>query len=537
MAKVGRPRRFRREAAEKKAVGLLEIKSRARKFPLYYYTPIPKIAPFHKARARVRILSGANRSGKSESNIAEALAYAIGYRPWVMRECGIPAPKEPWVRPDGDLPRDAICFNCEGVRVPVPNRTFIVTGLSLRKGIQETLHPKIQKFAGNMIEKERVLQGICAWIRLKNKSEIFFGSAEQGNLAFEATNYTFTAIDEPVPRRVYTGIARGSVDQAAPIVMTFTPLGQWATWIFKDLYSRSFSGSKHVEAFSLSIFDNPYLPKDAVENFSNDPALTEMEREARLYGKFTHLADRIYTNFSDAHHIIPQGYVPRDWYMGMVVDPHTVRPWFIAYFAISPSGDIHFFKEWPPGDFTKIRRDHRSVEQYAMLIRQLDGDLPIQIRLMDPNYGPRNDTLRGVVVPSIQSDMSRFGLFFNCKINDDLGYGEHQVRSLLHFDSARPLDSLNKPRLFFMEGCRNVIASMQFYTAKPRYNMEGEIEDLKREEQFKDGADVVRYVCVSQIAPAAAENAWEQIYGQGENDDVGLGISGYGEGSYQGGYL
>lgn len=518
----------KRKALEKRALALIELEERTKRFPLYFYRPIEKIRPFHLSRARVRILAAGNRSGKSEANVAEACAFAMGYRPWVLRELGLPMPEKPWQRPE-NLPPESLCLNCEGIRVQIPNRVFIATGQSMRKGIAETLYPKIKNFLGPFITNEHQMHGgIPGDIELKNGARIYFGSAEQGNLAFESTNYTFNSIDEPVPRRVYTGIARGAIDQSAPIVMTFTPIGPWAGWIFQDLYQPSLDPRKKVsiESFNLSIFDNPYLPKKAVEEFVSDPALGEVEKQARFFGTFTHLVDVIYSKFSHQVHVIPQGYIPRDWYVGMAVDPHSIRPWFIAYFAVSPTGDVYFFKEWPAGDFHKIRRDPRSMEEYASLIRQLDGDLNVQIRIMDPNYGPRKEVIRGVSVPSIADDIARFGIYFHAKVNDDLNYGEAKVRSLLDYEIDKPISALNKPRLFFMENCPNLIMAMSMYTSKAKMGSDGEIEDEKRDETYKDGADVVRYVAVSLIANSASEDQWASAYSQSNADDLGLG---YGE--------
>lgn len=496
-----------RTVLEQEAAALTELRERSRQFPLYYYIPNDKTVPFHASHKRIRILSGGNRSGKTEANCAEAAAYALGYRPWVLREKNLPTPEKPWLRPD-DLPADAICYNLLGVRVPVPNTIFMVTGQSMKKGIGETIFPKLQKLLGGFITDTHMAHsGVPADLTLKNGSRIVFGSAEQGAQAFESTNYTYTSIDEPIPRRVYTGVSRGSIDQAAPIAMTFTPIGPWAGWIFKDFYGPAIHNKNHpqIDVFQISIFDNRFLSREAIEAFVNDPALSEMEKEARLFGKFMHLADTIYSNFDERVHVIPSCYIPRDWYIGMAVDPHTVKPWAIVYFAVSPIGDIYIFKEWPDIDYTRCRKDTRNIEGYANLIRQLDGELPIQTRLIDPNYGPRKDVMRGVVIPSIVSDMAPYGLSFHYKLNDDLAYGEARVRQLLHFNPDRPVDSLNRPHLFITENCPNTIQALSMYTALPRVNSDGEMDEQRRDPTYKDFADVIRYIAVSHVTSSAPE--------------------------------
>lgn len=508
----------RRDDLEREAAALVELGERSKRFPLYFYKPAPKMIAFHRSRARVRMLAGGNRSGKTEANVAEQCAYALGYRPWVLRELGLPAPDTPWIRPSA-LPEEALCFSGAGIRVQVPNDILLVTGQSIKKGIGETLHPKVKKLLGPLIKQEHMGHaGAPSDVVLKNGSRILYGSAEQGPLAFESTNHTSYGLDEPVPRRVFTGCRRGSIDQFAPICMTFTPLGPWAIWMWKDLYTKADSIDtpplkRKIDVFNCSIFDNPYLPPEAVEEFAADPALSELERQARLYGKFQHLSDVIYATFNDKVHVVAPFRPPDSWFHGMVVDPHLVRPWAIAYFAVDPSGNIYFWKEWPPGDFTKMRADKRSVPEYAQVIRELDGSLPIQVRLMDPNAGPAQTRIREKILPSVQSELGLFGLYFNCAINDDLAYGEAKVRALLQFREDQPLSHLNRPHLFFTEDCYNCINSMLFYTFKVKLGGDNEPDELKRDESHKDFADLVRYTAVSGVIEGGSADIVDEHFG------------------------
>lgn len=449
----------------------------------------------------------------------------LGYRPWILREAGLPMPEKPWERPP-NLPEEAICFNCAGVRVPVPNRIFMVTGQSLRKGISETLWPKFQQLLRPLITKTHVSHsGVIGDFTLKNGSQCFFGSVEQGSFAFESTNYAYNGVDEPISRSVYVGISRGSIDQYAPIVMTFTPIGPWAAWIFRELYANNDLSDKDCSRFNISIYDNPYLDEKAVEAWSNDPTMSESHKEIRLYGKFRHLTDQIYSMFREEHHVIRDFTPPPDALIGCVIDPHTIKPWAIAYFSCSSTGDIYFFKEWPAGEYTKQTKNRNSIEDYANLIRRLDGTLNVSIRLMDPNYGPRTDLVRGRYIPSVRDDLGRYGLHFNTQLNDDIEHGEQRVRSLLAFDDSREMDSLNHPRMFFTESCRNLINSMLYYTAKHKSDDEMP-DETKREETYKDFADLVRYVAVSPLGQMGGLSVFDDNQFEGAtygSDDLGDG--------------
>src|SRR5688572_15571762 len=481
------------------AAALIELESRKSANPLYYAQIVPKVRPFFESRARIRILAGGNRSGKTEHGALETCANLLGFRPWVLREMGLPEPNPPWKRPD-NCPQEALCFNGEGIRLPVPNTGFVVSGQGMKKGIGEVYFPKLQKYLGPLLDKVHMAHaGTPADVTIKNGSRLVFGSDEQDLKAFESTNYAHTAIDEPVRRGAFAGIMRGSVDQFARTIMTFTPIGVNSAWIFRELYTKS--DGKKVHTTNVSIFDNIFLSPEAVQEFVADPTISEVEKQARLYGRFLQLVDRIYPQFNDEVHVIDKWAPPREWLQVQVIDPHSVRPWAIIYAAISPRGEVFVFREWPASDFTKIRRDPKSFDDYAVLFKQLEGNRPPDIRLVDPNYGPRTDTLRGHKIGSVVTEMAMRGYFLEYHLNDDLEFGENRVRELLAFDATRAVDALNRPKMFITEDCPNLIAALSFYTAKT--NPDGDVVEGKRDETYKDGADVIRYLAVSPAAQYA----------------------------------
>jgi hypothetical protein len=504
------------------AAALVELERRKKDFPLYWFTPAPKVQSFIHSPARIRILSGGNRCGKSETGCAETAAFLLGYRPWVLREKGLPPPENPWERP-ANLPEEAITFTGAGIRVQLPCRALIVTGQGFKKGVAETLWPKFQKLLGPFIDKVHMAHaGTPADFSLKNGSVGVFASDEQDLKSFESTAYDVNHIDEPIRRGAFAGIQRGSVDRFARTHLTFTPIGPHAAWMFRDLYTTA--DGKRSSVCNLSIYDNPFLSPEAIAEFANDPTISEVEKQARLYGRFLQLVDRIYPQFNDEVHVLGSTWAPpRDWFQGQVIDPHSVRPWAIAYFTVNPRGDVIFFREWPASDFSKIRRDPKSFDDYAVLFKQLEGNRPPDIRLVDPNYGPRTDTLRGHQVGSVVSEMGMRGYGLEHHLNDDLEFGEARVRELLFFDATRPTDDLNRPKLYFTEACPNLIASMSFYTAKT--NPDGDVVEGKRDETYKDFADLVRYMAVSPVA----QYALSEYRAPAGDDPNPLVIGSYGE--------
>lgn len=456
-------------------------------------------------------MAGGNRSGKTEALCAELAATALGYRPWVLREAGLPVPEKPWERP-ADLPEEALVYDGAGIRIAVPSVILAVTGQAAKKGIGDVFIPKLEKLLGGIITGRRMGHaGVPSDLLLKNGTRVTFASGEQDVSTFESTNFAAYFIDEPIPRAIYVPIQRGAIDQFARLTFSFTPIGPNSSWLFRELYSKA--DGKKISVTNVSIFQNPYLNPEAVAQFAEDPAISEIEKEARLYGRFQHLIDRIYPTFDDKVHIVKPFKPPESWYHGLCVDPHAVRPWFMAWFAIDPRGEIYFYREWPKGDFTKIRRDVKSYDDYAGLIRQIEADRPSMLRLIDPNFGPRRDVskLSGLQDDSITTYFARYGLQFEHRLNDNLEFGEGQVRRLLTYNTKEPLSAINRPRLYFTEDCPNLIASMTFYCAKTKPNSDGVVEEGGREEQYKDGADVVRYVAVSGVSSHALSETHDAL--------------------------
>lgn len=484
------------------AAALVRLQHERRKFPLYFYRPSTKMRAFHESTCIIRQMVGANRSGKTETSHAEIGAYALGYRPWVLRELGLPMPTN-GDRP-ANLPDAAICKNGAGIRVKVPNTGIVVTGLSLKKGAGEVSLPKLQALLGPLIKQVRLGHaGTPAEVVLVNGSSIRFGSAEQDVMAVEGTAYDWIAVDEPIPRRMYVGLRRGSIDNFAPIWFSYTPLGNHAQWMFKELYSKA--DGKRIFSMTASIYDNEYLTPEAIAEFAADPAISDIEKEARLYGRFQNLFDRIYADFDSDVHVVPYFEPPSHWFRTQVVDPHSVRPWACAWYATSPSGDTYVYREWPETDFTKIRRVGDSPERYALRFREIERDEQISARLMDPNYFGRTDMLRGVVVPSVGTEIAKFGLIYNGRLNDDLDYGEGRVRQLLQYRKEEPISFTNRPRLYVCDNCVNTIASLSFYTYETAKS--GDPDEKKRSETYKDFADLVRYFAVSDVAALALSEA------------------------------
>jgi hypothetical protein len=487
-----------RQDLEMEAAALLELDARRHRAPLYYFHPHKVQEEFFASSARIRIFVGGNRSGKTEGLVGYICSSALGYSPWKLRESGMPCPSPIWERPH-NCPPAALALSTANIRIQIPSTVLVISALPALSGIGEILFPKIKRYLGDAMKSfRRGHGGVPCEVELHNGSRIIFITAHSESMSFEGTAVDAVAFDEPPPRAIWTGVRRSTVDRCAPIALAFTPIGSNAAWLFHDLVSTA--DGQTVSVHSCSIFDNPFLSDDQRSALVTDPVMTEAEREARLYGRFISLSDCIYPTFDPKVHVVEDFLPLPAWPCFEIIDPHQVKPWAIAICAVSPNRDIYFFREWPSEPFHKLRRDTRNLESYALLLRQIEGNLPIVTRLIDPNMGPRNDCIKGIHIPSFVEELGKYGIDTYHSFSDSLEIGEALVRRRLAFDPAKPLGPYNRPSLFVTRSCHNLINSLSYYAAKNKPGTFNDPMEGKRDETFKDFADLIRYACVSQIA-------------------------------------
>ena len=444
---------------------LKEMQRRWRERALERYVPSAPQEAIHKANQYIRLYVGANGTGKTTCAIAEGCAWCLGIRPW-----------------------DDSVIRLPPVRVAVAVRTFTHSAL-------EDVTPKIEHFLPNsrVVKRHLLANGKVYRWDLDNGSTLTLLSYAMDASDLEGLDYDFVVFNEPPPRVHYIALLRGVMKRNGAVMFAMTPLGGESAWIYDELYS--------VAGSDPDIFQVTATHKDmfADENAKRlfYASLNEEEREARWEGKFRHLIGRVYKEYDSGAHVVRGDRLAQieKWITdlsipkGMVVDPHDRRPFAIAWFLVTPAGQIVFFKEWPEDDFSSYKSCDYSVPQYAKLICDTERTrqiAPIVWRFMDPNYGIAR---RSVTGESIVDRFSTFGLPFDTDIHDGLEDGHLAVKERLMWDARRPFGDDNCPRIFFMPGLENFAYGLTHYTWK-------EGEKNKVSENGKDFCDLVRYVCI-----------------------------------------
>lgn len=173
----------------------------------------------------------------------------------------------------------------------------------------------------------------------------------------------------------------------------------------------------------------------------------------------------------------------------MCCDPADRKPFAMAWFAVTPRDHYILFEEWPKTEFVRQRSSDKGVSEYCSIIKAIeDGDnsteRPLKNvfwRIMDPSFGKSKSAATG---RTLQDDFALQGLWFDCTVDNDIPSGHLAVKERLK-DPAT---------LFFTPNCKNLIQAMLRYAHEEYRRDEPLRVKEKPKEDYKDFADVVRYL-------------------------------------------
>lgn len=331
---------------------LESIAAYKRDYGCVFYTPIGNQGKFHACNDKVvRLVLGSNRSGKTASGTVEAIAHALGYRPWL-------APDHP----------DYIVRLPSGEPIPTPNVGRVVAE-NFAVSIQQTIVPSFQEWGRKLITHvKRDQRQVPVRLTFYNGSIIYLMSYDQDDMVFEGTKGHWAWFDEPPPYAKYIAVKRGLVDYGGRVWITMTPISQ--PWINDVIVARAGEPGASVEIFRYSIWHNArsnggYLPDDAIKEFLAD--LREEELEARLHGNFLHLAGRVFKEWNPEAPFYKD--LGRTWdrYPAVcIIDPHPRKPIAVTWIAVTPDNQYLVYRDL-------FDQKLNTVGDVARKMRELEG--------------------------------------------------------------------------------------------------------------------------------------------------------------------
>jgi len=490
--------------------------TRRKENAILFYEPVqPKAAAFHATQKREILISGGNRSSKTDTMLAELVIQATGMVPYALQET-YPAEK----------------LRRRPIRARVVAVSFIDT-------IEAVIKPKLQWWKWNGPGDPGSSRGHWGWIPLaslafgdwtKAYSEkyrvltladggtIQFNSYDQEREQLSGSSIHLTVFDELPPKSHYTECKLRLLDTGGQLIIAMTPptesSGISAAWVYDDLYEPGMAGHHDIAAFEFFTEHNAILGAEEVRWIA--AGLTEEERQVRLYGRFLHLSGLIHPLFTTATrqwcvtcdrpvaaitagmcpgcgqesllpftHVVEPFEWPRRWPVVFLIDPHPRKPSACTWTAVDEQD------QWL--QVGELEASGTAEETKSAIDAYEDRhDLRPALRLMDPNAAEcANDKVeRGW---TMRREFDRVGLRCD-KAIDSYGVGVHRVNEALRPD---PLTRL--PRWQVFSTCERTIHDLTRYT----WDEWSRHEDLKSpkpkpRDKYKDFADCLRYFVMAQ---------------------------------------
>lgn len=333
---------------------------------------------------------------------------------------------------------------------------------------------------------------------------------------FEGATISLFIFNEPCPEPIYDAcLARMKV--SGRVLMPMTPLTNSA-WIYDRLVANE-NKANGVRVIYGATEENccehgrgGVIPHAAIAHLEAncDPD----DREARLHGKFLHLAGQIFKSFSRDIHTFKLGDL-HDFLPGketyMVCDPAIGKPLACIWAAVDATGTIWVYDEYPNTAFQGAKDSNLTVTEYAELFKTKEEHRPIGTRILDRHFGNVRRTLGGL---TLKQEFGEVGIDFidSYSVGDagsEVETGILKVKDLLRFKKDKPLDALNRPRIMVADHCINTIHALERWSRDEKTG--------KPKEEYKDFADCLRYLAMAnpEIEPDRPWDLKPAHYGVG----------------------
>jgi hypothetical protein len=436
---------------------------------------------FHSSAAKRRGAFTGNRFGKSKMDGAETAAWAVGERTWYKAEFDIYGVElsTPIVGITRNIERKKVwrCHHDGGENHPLvrqgipPFATKQLIVCANWNKVEEIWTDQsadrpgyIWQFLPKGFGRGYVNHaGVIDHIVCTNGAIIDFMSVDsfkKSSLVAESSDYDRVVFDEPAPKALWKGVARGLVDRNGQADFALTALQE--VWIVEkftgdpatptgDDDDRPFRLDLRF-SFRASMLDNPHLEDQSIIDYENE--LTEDEKQCRINGVPLEYSGLIYKEFSHEKHVmkvLPDGW--EDWtkpapktLLYARVDTHPVKPHAVSFYAVGPAEiPIQCHEIWLACDADTLAE---TINTYV----RSTGCFLAGIKV-EPAAWIKDPTNRTV---SIAKVLSKHGLFVR-PASKDLSNGILAVRS-----------ALKRQKFFITPNCTRTLWEFSRY----RYDVE-----------------------------------------------------------------
>lgn len=185
---------------------------------------------------------------------------------------------------------------------------------------QSNWEPRIKDeiFAGMEVDYKQTPTPVWTWRdSVSDRNELWGKSQDQGFLAFESDEVDLVLFDEePEDKRLYTSALQRLAATNGCIVLTFTPL-LGLSWTHSAFYMPTCKPEHRIAdrawrrggitVIQMGMADNPAsVEGGGVRRLKENPAITDAERNTRLYGQYGYTEGLIFPQFADLSSLLEE---------------------------------------------------------------------------------------------------------------------------------------------------------------------------------------------------------------------------------------
>jgi phage terminase large subunit-like protein len=355
-----------------------------------------------------------------------------------------------------------------------------VCGVDFTSGVKGILLPMFYQWLPRTAVKkwwseDRILE-------LTNGTNIDFKSYDQDVEKFEGVERHLVWMDEEPRKDIYQSNYMRTISSNidGKLIISCTPL-HGMTWLYDELYDNPEAVPPYVDHCHVTIYENPHISAEAIEGIKRDPAMRD-NLDAALYGQFISKTGLIYPEFSEKH-IIPARPIEAVELAVIGVDPHDRNPMGVVFMAMDREGDWYVFDE--------ILENLNAAGLARRIQEKLGTRFPPNLGIIDTSaYAPQS-----IAGTSLADELTqRYGIYL-IQAHKDIQAGRLKVSTLLDPGKGQ------KPRLYIMRNCVNLIREFRHYIWDEWANKRKDRKDPKEQPMKKDDhlLDAMRYVCMANI--------------------------------------